>query len=166
MTDMPDCLRCRSGLEETASHTFDYCERIRPFWSHVEEWTAHISPRQLMLLDVGYIVDNVDPPYQGKKHVVFLVILAVARMVIWEMRNKGLYEGANFSHGDLILFFRHQLRVKIRCNRKCLDQITFTKRWVNAASLVVRKGAMLESSFPPLPAHGDDGPGPSRPHPG
>ena len=97
---------------------------------------------------------------------VFFVILAVARMVIWETRNKGLYEGENFSYRDLILFFRHLLRVKIRCDRRRLDRITFSKRWVHAASLVVCKGATLESSFPPLPAHGDDGPCPSGPHPG
>ena len=64
-----------------------------------------------MLLDVGYVVDNVNPPFQGEKRMVFQVILAVARMVIWETRNKGLYEGANFSYRDLILFLRHQLRV-------------------------------------------------------
>ena len=166
LTDMPDCARCASGLEETALHAFYYCERVRPFWSHVEEWTARISPRELVPLDVGYVVDNVCPPFQGEKRVVFLGILAVARMVIWQTRNKGLYEGANFSYRDLILFFRHQLRVKIRYDRKCLDSITFSKRWVHAASLVVCKGATLESSFPPLPAHGDDGPGPSGPHPG
>ena len=117
-----------------------------------------------MLLDVGYVVDNVDPPYQGEKRVVFLAILAEVRMVIWETQKKGLYDDANFSHHDLNLFFRLQLRVKIRCDRKRLDHITFDKRWVNAASLVVRKGATLESSFPPLLAHGDDGPGPSGPH--
>ena len=110
---MPDCLRCGSGLEETALHAFYYCERNRPFWSHVEEGAARISPRQLVLLDVGYVMDNVGPPFQGEKRVVFLVTLAVARMVIWQTRNKGLYESANFSHRDLILFFRHQLRVKI-----------------------------------------------------
>ena len=113
-----------------------------------------------MLLDVGYVVDNVLPPYQGKKRVVFLAILAVARTVIWTTRNKGLYDDANFSHRDLVLYFRHQLRVKIRCDRKRLDRITFSKRWVNAASLVVRKGATLESSFPPQPAHGVYGTGP------
>ena len=89
---------------------------------------------------------------------VFLAILAVARMVIWSTRNKGLYDDANFSH--LILYFRHLLRVKIRCDRKRLDRITFSKRWVNAASLVVRKGETLESPFPPLPAHGVYGTGP------
>ena len=54
---------------------------------------ARISPRELVLLDVGYVVDNVDSPFQGEKRVVFLVIIAVARMVIWQTRNKGLYEG-------------------------------------------------------------------------
>ena len=165
LADMPDCTRCGSGLEETAEHAFYYCERVRPFWDHVGEWTARIEPKQLVLLDVGFVVDNVLPPYQGEKRVVFLAILAVARMVIWTTRNKGLYDDANFSHRDLVLYFRHQLRVKIRCDRKRLDRITFSKRWVHAASLVVRKGATLESSFPPLPAHGVYGTGPWGPHP-
>ena len=160
LADMPDCTRCGSGLEETAEHAFYYCERVRPFWDHVGEWTARIEPKQLVLLDVGYVVDNVLPPFQGEKRVVFLAILAVARMVVWTTRNKGFYDDANFSHRDLVLFFRHLLRVKIRCDRKCLDRIKFSKRWVNAASLVVRKGAMLESSFPPLPTHGVYGTGP------
>ena len=94
-----------------------------------------------MLLDVGYVVDNVLPPFQGEKHVVFLGILPVAKMVIWTTRKKGLYDGVKISHRDLILFFSYQFRVKIRCNRKRLDRITFDKRWMNAESLVVRKGA-------------------------
>ena len=165
LADMPDCPRCGSGLEETTEHAFYYCERVRPFWDHVGEWTARIEPKQLVLLDVGYVVDNVLPPFQGEKRVVFLAILAVARMVIWITRKKGLYDDANFSHRDLVLYFRHQLRVKIRCDRKRLDRITFNRRWVNAANLVVRKGATLESSFPPLPAHGVYGTGPSGLHP-
>ena len=164
MSDKPDCPRCSSGLEETAFHAFYYCERVRPFWGHVGEWTANFIPKQLVLLDVGYVVDNVEPLYQGEKRMVFLAILAVARTVIWLTRKKGLYEGVNFSHRDLILFFRHQLMM-IRYDRKRLDRITFNKRWVYAASLVARKGTMLESCFP-LPVHGDDGPGPSGPHPG
>ena len=44
---------------------------------------------------------------------------------------------ANFSHRDLVLYFRHQLRVKIRCDRKRLDCVTFDNRWVNVATLVV-----------------------------
>ena len=110
MTDMPDRPHSGSGLKETALHALHYCEWLRPFRSHVEEWTARVSPKQLVLLDVGYVGDNVDSPYQGQKHVVFLLILAMARMVIWVTRNKGLYDYANFSHRDLTLFFRHQMR--------------------------------------------------------
>ena len=157
LADMPDCACCGSGLEETAEHAFYYSKRVRPFWDHIE-------PKQFVLHDVGYVVDNVLLPFQGEKHVVFLAILAVARMVIWTTCKKGMYDNANFSHRDLVLYFSHQLRVKIRCNRKCLDHITFDKRWVNAANLVVRKGAM--SSFPPLPAHGVYSTGSSGPHPG
>ena len=69
-----------------------------------------------------------------------------------------------FFHHGLILFFRHQIRVKIECDRKSLNSLTFNKRWVHAASPVVRKGAMLESSFSPLPVHGDNGPGPLGPN--
>ena len=166
LADMPDCACCASGLEETAEHAFYYCERVRPFWDHVRESTARIEPQLLVLHDVGYVMDNVLPPFQGAKHVVFLAILAVARMVIWTTRNKGLYDDANFSHHDLVLYFRHQLRVKIRCDRKRLDRITFDKRWVNAASVDVRKEAILESSFPFLPTQGVYGTGPLRPNPG
>ena len=160
LAHMPDCARCGSVLEETAKYAFYYCERVRPFWDPVSEWTARIEPKQLVLLDVGYVVDNVLPPFQGEKRVVFLAILAVARMVVWTTRNKGFYDDANLSHRDLVLSFRHQLRVKIRCDRKRLDRIKFSKRSVNAASLVVRKGAMMESSFLPLPTHGVYGTGP------
>ena len=87
---MPDCARSR--LEETAEHAFNYCDRVRPFWDHVGEWTACIEPKQL--------VDNVLPPFQSEKCVVFFTILAVARMVIWTTRKKGLHDNANFSHSD------------------------------------------------------------------
>ena len=82
LADMPDCPRCGSGLEETAELVFYYCERVRPFWDHVGEWTARIGPKQLVLLDVGCVVDNVFLPFQGEKRVVFLTILVVAGMVI------------------------------------------------------------------------------------
>ena len=111
--DMPDCACCGSGLEETAEHAFCYCERVRPFSDYVGEWTARIKPKQLVLLNVGYVVDNVLPPFQGEKRVAFFAILAVARMVIWTSRNKGLYDDVNFSHHDLVSYFRHQLRVNV-----------------------------------------------------
>ena len=53
LAEILDCARCGSGLEETAEHAFYYCERVRPFWDHVGEWTARIEPKLLVLLDVG-----------------------------------------------------------------------------------------------------------------
>ena len=79
---MPDCACCGRGSDETAEHAFYYFERVHPFWDHVGEWTARIELKQLVLLDVGYVEDNVLPPFQGEKRTVFLAILAVARMVV------------------------------------------------------------------------------------
>ena len=95
--------------------------------------------QELVLLDSGYMVDNVLPQFQGENRLAFLTILAIARIVIRTTRKKRLYDGSNSSHRDLILFF------------------TFDRRWMHTASLVVRKGAMLESSFPSLSVRGDYG---------
>ena len=130
------------------------------FWNISEfSLTWRLARNALPLLGLNFRAGLAD------MRVVFLTILAVARTVIWTTRKKGLYDDANFSHRFLVLYFRHQLGVKIRCDRKRLDRITFDKRWVNAASLVVRKGAVLESSFPLLLAHGVYGTDPSRPDP-
>ena len=92
---MLDCPRYGSGLEETAEHAFYYCEQVRLFWDHVGGRKARIQPKQL---DDDYVL----PPFQSEKRVMFLAILAVARMEIWTTRKKGLYDDANFSHRDLI----------------------------------------------------------------
>ena len=83
LANISNCPCCSSGLEETTKHTFYCCEQVRPFWDHVREWTAHTEPKQCVLLDIGYIEDNILLPFQGENNVVFLVILAVARMVNW-----------------------------------------------------------------------------------
>ena len=101
---MPDCLRCCKGLEETVELAFYHCERVRPFWNDVGEWTTRIEPKQFVLLDIVYVVDNVLPPYLGEKRAVFLVILAVARIVIRMTWKKELYDDSNFSVRDLIFF--------------------------------------------------------------
>ena len=57
-----DCLHGGSGLEETALHAFYYCVWVRSFWSHVVEWMTRIDSKLFMRLNVGCVVDNVDPP--------------------------------------------------------------------------------------------------------
>ena len=66
LTDMPDCPRCSSGLDETVEHAFYHYERVRPFWDHVGEWTVRIEPKQFVLFDVGYVVDKVYPSFKVK----------------------------------------------------------------------------------------------------
>ena len=156
MAVLPFCTRCNSGEEETVEHAFFNCCKVRPFWEYVNEVTARIAPNQLVPLDVGYVVDNVGPPFSGEKRKVFFAELAVARMVIWTTRLRGLYEGVSFSCRDLIYYFKHQLKVKITCDKKMLDRITFCERWVHVASLCARTRAGLESTFPA--AYGFHGP--------
>ena len=36
------------------------------FWDYVGEWIARIEPKQLVLLDDDYIVDNVLSLFQGE----------------------------------------------------------------------------------------------------
>ena len=148
LADLPDCADCCSGLEETTEHAFYYCQQVRPFLEHVEKWTARIEPKQLVLLDVGYVVDNVLPPFQGEKCVGFLTILAEARMVIWTTRKKGSYDDANFSHRDLVLFFRHRLRVKIRCDRKTLGSHNIRQMVVECSELGHTKGGYVGVILP------------------
>ena len=67
---------------------------------------ASIESKQIMLLDIGDVMDNVLLLFQCEKRVVFLAIVAEARMVILTTPKKELYDDANFSHRDLILFFK------------------------------------------------------------
>ena len=45
---------------------------------------------------------------------VFLAILAVARMVIWTTQNKGLYDDANLCHRDLVCAYHFISKWKYR----------------------------------------------------
>ena len=167
LVDMSSCPHCCSDLEEMAEHAFYYCERVCPFWNHVGErrvdsqhWTEAARGAQRWLHCRQHFASVSRWEVSGVSH-----NPCCSSNGDLDDAKEGLYDGANFSHHDPIFFLGHQLWVKIRCDRKRLDCIPFDRRWVHAASLVIRKGAMLESSFPPLPAHGDYGPAPSDPSP-
>ena len=151
LADCPDCPRCDGVMEETAQHAFFHCRKLQLLWSYVEEVTARLRPDLRILLDVAYVCDNMAPPLKGVKRMVFLAILAVARMVVWTTRLSELHDGEVLSENHLVDFFKHQLKVKIRCDRTRLSRQEFNERWVEAVSLVVWKGAKWEFFFPALP---------------
>lgn len=57
-------------------------------------------------------------------------------------------------HQDLFVFFKYQLRVKIRSDRKCLIVTDFNERWVTEVSLVCMDGASLDFLLSLLDAMG------------
>ena len=104
LADLPDCTRWGRGEDNMDVHAFYFCEGVYPFCRHVEEYMAHIDPKQLELLDVVYVVDNVEPPWKGEKRTVFLAIQALDHMVIWTTQKKGVYDGAQLFDHYLIFF--------------------------------------------------------------
>lgn len=119
LTDLPDCEWCGRGLEEMAF----------PLWNHhVSELTARITPKKLVLIDCAYVL----PLYSGVKWMVFL---------------EEVLQGNCLSHQNLIQFFEHQLKMKIRSDRKCLISTNFSKRQVTEASLISLNEASLDFSL-------------------
>ena len=83
LADMPDSPRCSRGLKETDDHVFYLCDQVRLIWDYVGEVTGYIDPKQFVVLEVGYVMDNFDLPWTGVKRRLFLVTLVVARLMIW-----------------------------------------------------------------------------------
>ena len=83
-----------------------FCERVCPFWDHIEEWRAHIEHHWLHCRQHFTSVSGWEACGVSRN-------LAVARMVIWTMRKKGLYHYANFSHHDLKMLGSHNIQQKV-----------------------------------------------------
>ena len=135
-------------------HTYHW-DRVRPFWSHVLEWKACNDTKLLVLLDVGYIVVNVNPPWKYEQRVVFHEILDLAPMVILMSRKKAFMRVQPFLSVTWFFFLGISLESKS-------DAIQKVRKSIEEGHT---KEATLESSFPPLPAHGTDVPRPPGPHP-
>ena len=65
------------------------------------------------------------------------------RVVIWTTRKKELCEDESFSSQTLVAFFKHQIKVKIRSERRRLSSLEFGERWVTVARLCRVVGANL-----------------------
>ena len=110
--DSPRCLAC----PEIMVHALFWCVKVRPLWTYVNEMIARIAPQDYIELDVGYVIDGVLPPWPRRERMMFCLILAMARQVIWTTRLKEFYDGEPLTDHNLIQFFKQQLKVKIRCD--------------------------------------------------
>lgn len=72
-----------------------------------------MKPENVLYLDVSYVCDNVAPPWEGRKRLMFLILLGVARMVVWITRKLVVLHEDMLSHNDLIAFFKYQLKTKM-----------------------------------------------------
>ena len=135
----PECGRC-GDLEETISHTFFHCPVVRPLCKLLEGYMVRILNGKFFVLEASSVCSNVVPRLNRQEHYVFLCLLGVMRVVIWTTRMKELCEDESFSAQTLVAFYKHQIKVKIRSERKRLE---FGERWVTVARLCRVVGANL-----------------------
>ena len=138
----PECGRC-GDLEETISHTFFHCPVVRPLCKLLEGYMVCILNGKFFVLEASSVCSNVVPKLNRLEHSVFLCLLGVMRVVIWTTRKKELFEDESFSSQTLVAFFKHQIKVKIRSERKRLSSLEFGERWVTVARLCRVVGANL-----------------------
>ena len=98
---------------------------------------------KFFVLEASSVCSNVVPRLNRQEHYVFLCLLGVMRVVMWTTRKKELYEDESFSSQTLVAFYKHQIKVKIRSERKRLSSLEFGERWVTVARLCRVVGANL-----------------------
>ncbi|CAE1276092.1 unnamed protein product [Acanthosepion pharaonis] len=142
----PNCVRC-SGEVETIGHAFFHCSVVVPLCKFVEDIMVRMLRGKFFVLEASSVCSNIVPPLTKAEHYVFICLLWVMRVVIWTTRQKEFHGREKFSSSQLILFFKHQLKVKIRTERKRLHPLEFGEIWVSLARLCRVKGADLEWHF-------------------
>lgn len=67
--------------------------------------------------------------------------------VAWTTRIDRILRNERYPHQELVGFFRHQLRLKTRTDRKCLPSADFSEKWANVVSLVRVNGTSDDFPF-------------------
>ena len=137
----PKCGRCGD---------FFHCPVVRPLCKLLEGYMVRILNGKFFVLEASSVYSNVVPKLNRQEHYVFICLLGVMGVVIWTTRKKELYEDKSFSSQTLVAFFKHQIKVKIRSERKRLSSLEFGKRWVTVARLcrVVGAGLIFSLDIP------------------
>ena len=123
---------------------------VRPLCKLLEGYMVRILNGKVFVLEASSVCSNVVPELNRQEHYVFLCLLGVMRVVIWTTRKKELYKDESFSSQTLVAFFKYQIKVKIRSERKRLSSLEFGKRWVTVARLchVVGAGLIFSLDIP------------------
>lgn len=117
---------------------------LQPLYRLIEGYMVHVLDGKFFVLEASSVCSNVVPSMSRDQHYVLLCLLGIMRMVVWTTRQKEFHAGEKFSSLQLVSFFRHQLKVKIRAERARLSSWNFGKRWVKISRLVRVRGADLE----------------------
>ena len=143
LVDTPECMRC-GDWGESIEHAFYHCRFARPLCELVESYMVRVLRRPSFALEASNVCSNVSPPLEKIEKYIFLCVLGIMRVVIWTTRQKGRYEDQFYSPEQLVGFFKHQLKVKIRTERVRLSQTAFNERWVTVAQFCRVNGNKLE----------------------
>ena len=136
------CFRC-GDMEETIAHVFFHCPEVKPLCNYLERLMVRMLRGKFFVLEASSVCSNVVPVLTRQKHYVFLCLLGVMRVVIWTTWKKGFYGGESFSSRALVAFFKHQVEVKLKCERERLSPMQFSERWVKEARLCRVNGTTL-----------------------
>lgn len=96
--------------------------------------------------DLAYVCDNVPPSHSRGINCGFSPV-AEKRMVVSVMRKYGIVRNERCSHQDLIEFFKHQLKVKSRTDRKRMILADSIESRVHIANLVHVNGIKHDYLF-------------------
>ena len=137
------CVRCGGGIESMA-HAFFHCPAVQPLCKLLEGFMVRMLRGGFFVLEASSVCSNVVPSLDRKIHYVFLCLLGIMRVVIWTTRNMVVHEGESFSSWALVAFYKHQIKVKIKSERKRLSSVVFGERWLQTSRMCRVKGTDLE----------------------
>ena len=136
----PECARY-GALEESTEHAFFHCPVVGPLCKFLDGFMVRILGEKFFVLEASSVCSNVVPKLNRQEHYVFLCLLGIMHVVIWTTRQQELRDGKYFSSQTLVSFYKHQMKVKIRSERRRLSSLEFGKRWVTVARLCRMVGA-------------------------
>ena len=89
---------------------------VWPLCKLLEGYMVRVLNGKIFVQEASCVCSNVVPRLNRQEHYVFLCLLGIMYVMIWTTRK----EDESFSSQTLVSFFKHQIKVKIRSERKRL----------------------------------------------